>query len=160
MRSAILVSLIAVLSTGCGPADDSTAAGDAGTAATLPENDASAAADAAGTEAAVALAGDWRLVSIGGTWVAAELETPTLTVNADGQVGGFSGVNRFMGRLGGQDGRLFTPLAGTMMAGPPPAMALESSVTAALGEVMAYEVDGDRLTLMSSAGDLVYTRAD
>ena len=160
MRSAILVSFIAVLSTGCGPTGDSTAAGDGGTASTLPENDASEAAAAAGAEAAVALTGDWLLVSIGGTEIAADLEAPTLTVNADGQVGGFSGVNRFMGRLGGQDGRLFTPLAGTMMAGPPPAMALERSVTAALGDAMAYEVEGDRLMLMSAAGDLVYVRAD
>ena len=79
-------------------------------------------------------------------------KTPTLEILEDGSAAGVSGVNRYRTRLELSDGRLaFGPTAGTKMAGPPEAMALESDFLARLDAVSTYQVEGDTLRLW--AGD-------
>ena len=105
-------------------------------------------------------AGDWQLVSIGGEAPAEGLDRPTLSVQADGKVAGFAGVNRYMGSFGGPGDQLFGPMPTTMMAGPPEAMALEARFTTAMGAATDLRLDGSTLVLVSDEGDLVFERAD
>jgi copper homeostasis protein (lipoprotein) len=67
----------------------------------------------------------------------------------EGRVSGSSGCNRLVGTfvLNG-DALSFGPLAGTRMACPPPAMALERKFHAALASVARYSIDGEALTLL------------
>ena len=73
--------------------------------------------------------GSWALIAVDGNPGGLGDVTPTLEIREDGSVGGFSGVNRFMTRLGSGDpleGKMILgPTAGTRMAGPPRAMAFE-----------------------------------
>jgi heat shock protein HslJ len=70
------------------------------------------------------------------------------------RVSGFSGCNRFTGSYS-VDGDVLTlsQLAGTMMACPEPAMALESALRAALGTPLRYAFAGIRLSLKPASGD-------
>jgi heat shock protein HslJ len=132
--------------------------GQAAAPAAPPAEEAdSAAADA---EDPGVLVGDWRLVTIGGEPAPEGLDVPTLMVQADGRVAGFAGVNRYMGSLGGQEGKVFGPMPTTMMAGPPEAMALEARFNKAMSEATDFRVEGDRLTIVSGTDDLVFERAD
>ena len=76
----------------------------------------------------------------------AGIDPPTLAV-ADGQVSGFAGVNRLAGRLAGEGELLFGPLATTRMAGPPPAMELETRYLAALQQATGWRIEDGRLLL-------------
>lgn len=71
------------------------------------------------------------------------LDGPTLTleVSDDGRVTGHAGVNRYMGRLGGDE--LFGPLATTMLAGPHDLMAQERIYLGHLQSAEGYEVDAE-----------------
>ena len=98
------------------------------------------------------LLGEWTLVILDGEPVPEVGKTPTLEILEDGSAAGVSGVNRYRTRLELSDGRLaFGPTAGTKMAGPPEAMALESDFLARLDAVSTYQVEGDTLRLW--AGD-------
>lgn len=98
------------------------------------------------------LLGEWTLVALDGKPVPEVGKTPTLEILEDGSAAGVSGVNRYRTRLDLTDGRLdFGPTAGTKMAGPPEAMALESDFLARLDAASAYRVEGDTLRLW--AGD-------
>ncbi len=83
------------------------------------------------------LVGTWSLAALGGEPVN-EAGDPDLqlTISPDGDVSGFSGVNRFTSRLDLDSlyaGRMeFAPIASTRMAGPPEAMELESRFLRAL----------------------------
>jgi heat shock protein HslJ len=106
---------------------------------------------------AAKLAGDWKLIKLGEDKVPADVEI-TLSVTAEGKVSGSTGVNRFFGGLA-KEISLFGPLGMTRKAGPPEAMERESAYTKALGEVTAFAIEKDQLTL--SAGDkprLVFER--
>ena len=105
--------------------------------------------------APAALVGDWTLVDITGATLPEGIRTPTLSVMADGTVGGNSGVNRFTGRLTGGDDVLFGPLASTRMAGPPPAMELENRFLQAMTAATAFEIEGNQLTLRGPEGPLL-----
>ncbi len=93
------------------------------------------------------LLGSWQLADA----VPAGARTPTLTIGGDGSVNGNGGVNRFRGRLDtkalADDAWRMGPLAGTRMAGPAEAMALETSFLSALGSADRARVAGDRLLL-------------
>lgn len=71
----------------------------------------------------------------------------------DQRLAGFSGCNRLMGsyRLGEAGQLKFGQLAGTMMACPPAAMALEQQVHAMLAEVASYRLQGQQLALLNAA---------
>jgi predicted amidohydrolase YtcJ len=101
------------------------------------------------------LVGPWSLVALDGRPVEAVGKPITLEVAEDGAVAGVSGVNRFMTRLETADlaeGRLvFAPAAGTRMAGPPEAMALEQAFLARLSAASTFSVDDNVLRLW--AGD-------
>ncbi|QKS27878.1 MAG: META domain-containing protein [Candidatus Accumulibacter similis] len=78
-----------------------------------------------------------------------------------GRVVGFSGCNQFFGGYTIAGDRItFAPLAGTMMACPPSAMALEKAVLAALAGTVRYAVDGDRLTLTPAASAALAFQAE
>jgi heat shock protein HslJ len=89
----------------------------------------------------------------------------TLEVAEDGAVSGVSGVNRFMTRLETADvseGRLaFAPAAGTRMAGPPEAMALEQAFLARLSAVTTFDVENGVLRLWAGDNEaLTFERAE
>jgi len=91
---------------------------------------------------------NWALVSLAGEQVPGE--KPTLQFLEEGRVAGFAGVNRFMGPVEARDvGIGFGPLASTMMAGPPEAMALEQSYLGAMGKVRQVRREGEELVLAS-----------
>lgn len=90
--------------------------------------------------------GRWELTRLGDIEMHEGIPRPTLLVR-DGTVGGFAGVNRFSGSLASEGPFLFTPLATTRMAGPPPAMELETRYLAALQQATAWKTEGDALVL-------------
>jgi len=108
-------------------------------------------AAAAAPAAASAIEGPvWRLTRLRG------LDEKALAAVADGatvrfeqgQLQGFGGCNRMAGSYTIDGGRLtIGPLAGTMMACPAPAMAVESAFTKALAGTLHFRVDDGSLTL-------------
>lgn len=107
------------------------------------------------------LAGEWILKFLAGATlpddvaVPKDAKAPTLKIAADGTVSGFSGVNRVMGKLAGTEGKLFGPLAGTRMAGPPQAMKLETAFLQALEKAMSGKRAEKQLQLFDSQGKLL-----
>jgi heat shock protein HslJ len=98
----------------------------------------------------------WRLESLPGKDAKALGAAPRpLTVQFEaGRVSGFSGCNRLVGSYKVEAGVLtLSQLAGTMMACPEPAMALESAFRAALAGPLRYSVAGDGLSLKPASGD-------
>jgi heat shock protein HslJ len=98
----------------------------------------------------------WRLESLPGKDAKAlgAVRQP-LTVRFEaGRVSGFSGCNRLVGSYKVEgDVVTLSQLAGTMMACPEPAMALESAFRAALGGPLRYSITGDRLSLKPASGE-------
>ena len=98
----------------------------------------------------------WRLESLPGKDAKAfGAARQPLTVRFEaGRVSGFSGCNRLVGSYKVEAGVLtLSQLAGTMMACPEPAMALESAFRAALAGPLRYVVTGDRLSLKPASGE-------
>ena len=83
----------------------------------------------------------------------------TLSFTSDGQVNGTGGCNRYFGAIeSGEAGELsFGPLGATRMACPTEVMDQEMAFFQALESVTRYEIDGDRLTLLSGDGTGVLT---
>lgn len=105
------------------------------------------------------LVGSWALIAVDGNPGDMGDVTPTLDLRRDGSIGGFSGVNRFVTRLGSEDAVEGTmslgPTAGTRMAGPPRAMAFEKIFLERLDAVTGYDVDGDTLRLWSGDDEVL-----
>jgi hypothetical protein len=123
------------------------------------------AKDDAATAGLTALTGSWTLTAIDGGPVEPVGTPITLEVAEDGAVSGVSGVNRFMTRLETADvseGRLaFAPAAGTRMAGPPEAMALEQAFLARLSAVTTFDVENGVLRLWAGDNEaLTFERAE
>jgi heat shock protein HslJ len=100
----------------------------------------------------------WKLVSYGplNGQVPAEsgIET-SLVFGSDGQASGNLGCNSFGGAFTQKDDQVtFGPLASTMMACPDPQMTQESTAFQVLTGSVKFKVDGDTLTITSSAGDI------
>ena len=90
---------------------------------------------------------EWVLESIGGADVTV-LRPASLRFGDDGRVTGSTGVNRMFGGYDITDGRLsITTPATTLMAGPPDAMATETTFLRAITGGGDLAVDGDRLTM-------------
>lgn len=110
------------------------------------------AADNAGPEGV-----EWILREMHGKLVAPadERGLPTLRLDAaKKQVSGFSGVNRYFGGFERTGEKVkFGMLAGTMMAGPPEAMASEAAFLKALENVSHWRVEKGALDLLQ--GDKV-----
>lgn len=92
----------------------------------------------------------WRLTVLPGQ----VLPTAPLSVRfAEGRVDGFSGCNQFTGGYRVQGNTLMLgPIAGTLMACPEPAMALEQAFRTAFSGTMRIAVSGDELTLTPESG--------
>lgn len=110
--------------------------------------------------------GTWELDSIEGTPVPTTRipRRPELTITADGKVSGTGGVNRlssFVNVNALVNGHfILSPVASTMMAGPPEAMELEASFNRALGKVNAYTIDRSTLSLRQNATEVLrFTRS-
>ena len=97
-----------------------------------------------------------RIDDVRGSWqlavdVPVGARLPTLTVDASGAFHGNAGVNRYRGSIDVAalaDGRWQpSPIAGTKMAGPDAAMALESTFLQALQGADAAWLEGDLLHL-------------
>jgi len=115
---------------------------------------------AAGSDAAL-VGPTWTLDSIidGETAsnVPAGVEAPTVTFADDGTVSVFTGCNRGSTTVkAGATTITFAPLATTKMACEPDAMALEATVAAVLDGDVAYELDGDSLSLTNGTQSLVF----
>lgn len=102
------------------------------------------------------LVGTWVLTQIEGSPVGRELpegsRRPSLTIDAEGSVSGFGGVNRLATRLDPLDiprGRFHVgPIAATKMAGPPAAMALEDRFVRLLAAAETFQMDGGALVVL------------
>lgn len=95
---------------------------------------------------------DWRLTTLPGQTVPAGNAAPTARFEG-GRISGFSGCNRFMGGFTVDRDRLtIGKLAGSVMACPEPAMALEKAFLSSLSGTLAANVAGNRLSLTPVAG--------
>lgn len=112
------------------------------------------------------LVGDWTLATLGGRPLPDNVKDrpPTLTVDAEGKIAGFAGVNRYFGAIDLdklKQGEFATgPIGMTMMAGEPERMDLEKAYTDALDAADRAALDDDG-TLQLTTGDdpqLTFTR--
>ena len=111
-----------------------------------------------GTVLADGLAGsEWRPVQLGEQAVA---ETASLFVRfeAEGQVAGHGGCNRFFGSYQITEGRIsIGPLGATRMACPEPDMNLETEFFQALEQARGFSRDGARLVFTDEQGNAAAT---
>ncbi len=156
MKRFMFLGLVAFFVAGCGN-DENLMSGKEPPGSAGPERgqEVSAMPESKSEKVPAALVGEWTLVEVAGAAPAEGMRTPTLTVMADGTVGGNSGVNRFTGRLADGDEAVFGPMASTRMAGPPAAMELENRVLKAMAAATSFEIEGDRLILSGPDGPLL-----
>lgn len=102
------------------------------------------------------LAGDWRLTEMAGQALPDGAEI-TLSV-MDGQVGGKSACNRYIGAITiGGEGIGIGPLAGTRMACAQPVMAVETAYLQGLGRVSGFDIADDGGLILTADGDALLT---
>jgi len=122
------------------------------------------AATGATSAAPLAIEGPtWRLASVGGKdpAVTGTSSRPVTVRFEAGRIDGFSGCNQMFGAYTIDGDRVtFGPLAGSMMACAPTAMALESAVQGALAGALHYAIAGDRLSLTPASGAALEFRAE
>lgn len=96
----------------------------------------------------------WRLASMPGHDLAKLGAGQYVTARFEaGRVSGFSGCNRFMGSYTVDRNQLtFGQLAGTMMACPGAAMAIESAFNGSLAGTLQYVIAGERLVMLPVSG--------
>lgn len=94
----------------------------------------------------------------GTSWVLASAgkRAPMIRFETDGNVGGFSGCNRFLGsyKQSGED-LILSAMAATRMACPGNAMAVEQSFLDMLKKVAAARTEGGKLVLLDGAGNQI-----
>ena len=105
----------------------------------------------------------WKLTG----WAESSAIPAQVTITArfsESTVSGDSGVNSYSGAYtaGGDGAFRAGPIAGTMMAGPQPAMDAEAAYLRRLEAAKAYAVSGDTLVLNDADGNdsLTFTRSD
>jgi heat shock protein HslJ len=96
----------------------------------------------------------WKLVE----WTISSMDPAQVRITADfagGQLSGNSGVNSYSGPYQIGPGNAFSagPLAGTLMAGPEPAMRAESAYLTLLGQAKSYGLANGKLTLYDQGGN-------
>jgi heat shock protein HslJ len=105
----------------------------------------------------------WTLTTLPGQALPAGRDRNAVTVRFEsGRVHGFAGCNQFMGSYTLEGDKLAVGrLAGTMMACPEPAMAVESRFLQTFSGVLKVAVSGDAMTLTpaSGGGALQFERA-
>lgn len=106
---------------------------------------------------------EWVLREMHGKLVSpsGERGLPTLKLDAEKRnATGFSGVNRFFGGYELKGEKLkFGALAGTMMAGPPEEMAVETAFHAALGKISHWRISKGALDLLQGEKILLHFTA-
>lgn len=125
-----------------------------------------AGSGAAVTDAPASIVGtEWTLASMdfdGGFLVMSSAGPhPSLLLVREGEAiraSGFAGVNRYSGeaQLGPGTALSFGPLVTTRMAGDPDRMRLERAYLEHLSVAKGYSIVGDKLTLETGNGSLVY----
>lgn len=104
---------------------------------------------------------EWTLV--GSSMSSIDLGSVGITANFDGKnIFGFSGVNQYSGSYAAkEDGSLqIGELAGTLMAGPEPAMRAEEAYVVLLKASDGYRINADTLTLLTDKAEtLIYEKA-
>jgi heat shock protein HslJ len=96
----------------------------------------------------------WRLAG----WTISSIDPAQVTITAEfaaGRLTGNSGVNSYSGPYQIGPGNAFSagPLAGTLMAGPEPAMRAESAYLTLLGQAKSYRLANGKLTLYDQGGN-------
>ena len=96
----------------------------------------------------------WRLVG----WTISSIDPADVTITAkfsQDKLSGNSGVNSYSGsyKLGPGDAFSGGPFAGTLMAGPEPAMRAESAYLKLLSQAKSYTVSHGTLTLHDEGGN-------
>src|SRR5262245_14453964 len=114
----------------------------------IPSARAPAPPAAGGASGSTALEGRvWRLVRGPGRVLAGLSQAPSIRFEA-GRLQGFGGCNRLAGSYAIDGDRVkLGQLAGTLMACPEPAMAVETAFKQALAGELRFHVEGERLTL-------------
>ena len=99
----------------------------------------------------------WKLAAVEGIAVDLAAAAAPVTLRFQGgRVEGFGGCNSFTGSYTLDGGSLaIGPLAGTMMACPPPAMAVETEVMRALAGTFRVEASGQGMKLASPGGTVL-----
>lgn len=119
--------------------------------------------DVAGEQSVSSLSGSWVLDSIEGQPVSqvlpAGMQYPSISVQPDGKLTGFGGVNRLSSSLdlsAAESGTFkITPMISTKMAGPPEAMSLESRFVNLLSETRSFNVSTGTLRLSNARGEIM-----
>ena len=94
---------------------------------------------------------EWQLMSMEGRPLPAGVRAPTLRLNQDGSLNGFSGVNRFGGSFVHRaPGIQIDPGAMTLMAGSPEAMNVESNLIRILPIINRATIESGELVLSLS----------
>lgn len=112
---------------------------------------------ASADEGLAALAGEWTLVELEGRRLADWLppnwddQPPSMVIEPDGSVGGYTGVNRMASKLDGaalvRGEFVLAPMISTRRAGPPELMHLEARYTGALQRARGVRLLGDALAV-------------
>jgi heat shock protein HslJ len=104
----------------------------------------------------------WKLAE----WTISSIDPAAVTITAqfaDGRLSGNSGVNSYGGPyvVGPGDAFSVGPLAGTLMAGPEPAMRAESAYLTLLGQAASFRIANRKLTLYDKGGNesLIFAEA-
>lgn len=114
-------------------------------------------------EGLAALAGEWTLVELEGRRLVDWLppiwddQPPSVAFEADGAVGGYTGVNRMGSKLDGaalvRGEFLLSPIISTRRAGPPELMHLEARLVMALQRARGFRLLGDTLAITPGPKD-------
>jgi heat shock protein HslJ len=96
----------------------------------------------------------WKLAE----WTISSMDPAQVRITADfagGQLSGNSGVNSYSGPYKAGPGDAFSvgPLAGTLMAGPEPAMRAERAYLTLLGQAASFRIANRKLTLYDKGGN-------
>jgi len=81
----------------------------------------------------------------------------SITLSGEGACAGFSGVNRYFGKMAitADGGVTAGPFGSTMMAGPQELMELESTFHQSLGSARRVEVSGNSLRFAGEGGNVI-----
>jgi heat shock protein HslJ len=91
-------------------------------------------------------------------WTISSIAPAQVTITAEfagGRLSGNSGVNSYSGSYKVGPGNTFSggPFAGTLMAGPEPAMRAEQAYLTLLGQARSYRLANGKLTLYDQGGN-------
>ena len=107
------------------------------------------------------LEGEWQIEAVKGVDSFDTSKTEAVVMD-DGSIAITVGCNRMLGKPKIEDSMItFGPVAGTLMACPPPLDVLEESLGAALDATRSFKINGTgkSLTFLNEAGEAVVTMA-